>query len=209
MRHILGVLIMAAIGSGTAEPAASAVQSPPVVKVCSLLPRAEVKRLIGGNQLFDMMAPEEEAVAGGSSCNYPGVLIQVIPFRQGLIDTVRKRGRLETVGGVGDEAYLYDNPAGYAELYVKVGARLLTLQRDVEAGPTGLWRTLRPVIDYERCNRCWWVCSGFCPDGAIRVTDGTPEIDYEHCKGCLVCLAQCPPHAVSAMPEAELREAMP
>lgn len=71
---------------------------------------------------------------------------------------------------------------------------------------TGLWRTLRPVIDYDHCNRCWWVCSGFCPDGAIRVAEGTPEIDYAHCKGCLVCLAQCPPHAITAVPEAELRE---
>jgi pyruvate ferredoxin oxidoreductase gamma subunit len=75
-----------------------------------------------------------------------------------------------------------------------------------EAVPTGLWRTLRPVIDYERCNRCWWVCSEFCPDSAIRVVDGRPEIDYEHCKGCLVCMAQCPPHAISAVPEAELQE---
>ena len=34
---------------------------------------------------------------------------------------------------------------------------------------TGLWRTMRPVIDEERCNRCWWVCSTFCPDSAIQV----------------------------------------
>ncbi len=66
---------------------------------------------------------------------------------------------------------------------------------------TGLWRTLRPVIDYERCNRCWWVCSTFCPDGAIKVKDKTPEIDYNHCKGCMVCVAQCPPHAIEAIPE--------
>lgn len=67
---------------------------------------------------------------------------------------------------------------------------------------TGLWRTLRPVIDYERCVRCWWVCSSFCPDGAIRVTDEKlPEIDYDHCKGCMVCVAQCPPHAIEAIPE--------
>jgi pyruvate ferredoxin oxidoreductase gamma subunit len=57
------------------------------------------------------------------------------------------------------------------------------------------------VIDYDRCNRCWWVCSTFCPDGAIRVEAGTPRIDYEHCKGCLVCVAQCPPHAIEAVPE--------
>jgi pyruvate ferredoxin oxidoreductase gamma subunit len=66
---------------------------------------------------------------------------------------------------------------------------------------TGLWRTLRPVIDYERCNKCWWVCSTFCPDGAIKVNGQTPEIDYNHCKGCMVCVAQCPPHAIEAIPE--------
>ena len=67
---------------------------------------------------------------------------------------------------------------------------------------TGLWRTLRPVIDYERCNKCWWVCSSFCPDSAIKVSeDGKPEIDYDHCKGCMICVAQCPPHAIAAIPE--------
>lgn len=70
--------------------------------------------------------------------------------------------------------------------------------------PTGLWRTMRPVIDYSRCNRCWWVCSTFCPDGAIDVTAGNyPRIDYDHCKGCMVCVSQCPPHAIEAIPEAE------
>lgn len=67
---------------------------------------------------------------------------------------------------------------------------------------TGLWRTMRPVIDYERCKRCWWVCSSFCPDSAILVSDeGLPKIDYEHCKGCMVCVAQCPSHAIEAIPE--------
>ena len=73
---------------------------------------------------------------------------------------------------------------------------------------TGLWRTLRPVIDYDHCNRCWWVCSTFCPDGAIDVgEDGTPAIDYEHCKGCMICVAQCPPHAIEAVPEQQARQA--
>jgi pyruvate ferredoxin oxidoreductase gamma subunit len=69
---------------------------------------------------------------------------------------------------------------------------------------TGLWRTLRPVIDYDRCNKCWWVCSTFCPDGAIQVDEaGSPHIDYDHCKGCMVCVAQCPPHAIQAVSESE------
>jgi pyruvate ferredoxin oxidoreductase gamma subunit len=67
---------------------------------------------------------------------------------------------------------------------------------------TGLWRTMRPIIDYDRCNRCWWVCGSFCPDGAINLNaEGYPVIDYDHCKGCLICVAQCPPHAIEAMAE--------
>jgi len=69
---------------------------------------------------------------------------------------------------------------------------------------TGLWRTHRPVVDAEHCNRCHWVCTTFCPDGAIRAgADGVPEIDYDHCKGCLVCVAVCPAHAIRAVPEQE------
>lgn len=75
-----------------------------------------------------------------------------------------------------------------------------------ERARTGLWRTLRPVIDYERCNRCSWICSTLCPDGAIRVeADHTPRIDYDHCKGCMVCVAVCPPHAIAAVAEAGAR----
>lgn len=69
---------------------------------------------------------------------------------------------------------------------------------------TGLWRTERPAIDYERCNRCWWICSTFCPEGAIQVDDERrPVIDYKHCKGCMVCLAQCPTHAIETRHEHE------
>jgi pyruvate ferredoxin oxidoreductase gamma subunit len=72
---------------------------------------------------------------------------------------------------------------------------------------TGLWRTLRPVIDHERCNRCWWVCSTFCPDSAISIDgEGYPQIDYDHCKGCLICVAKCPPHAIAAIPEQSAQE---
>lgn len=76
-----------------------------------------------------------------------------------------------------------------------------------EYAKTGLWRTLRPVIDYKRCSRCAWVCSTLCPDGAIDVVPGhMPRIDYEHCKGCMVCIAVCPPHAIAAVPERDAME---
>lgn len=83
----------------------------------------------------------------------------------------------------------------------KVSAPVIHAGLTSVAVKTGSWRTLRPVIDYDRCSRCWWVCSSLCPDGAIQVDEGRPTIDYDHCKGCLVCVAVCPPHAIEAQPE--------
>jgi pyruvate ferredoxin oxidoreductase gamma subunit len=66
---------------------------------------------------------------------------------------------------------------------------------------TGLWRTVRPVIDRELCRRCR-LCGAYCPDGCITFdVTGCPDIDYEHCKGCLICMAHCPARAVRALPE--------
>jgi pyruvate ferredoxin oxidoreductase gamma subunit len=67
---------------------------------------------------------------------------------------------------------------------------------------TGLWRTVRPVLDPEKCNHCTWICAPLCPDGVIGVApDGTPAIDLDHCKGCMVCAAVCPSHAIDTVPE--------
>ncbi len=99
---------------------------------------------------------------------------------------------------------------GWIELPLEtaaVSAPTIHAADNSEQMQTGLWRTVRPVIDYDHCNRCWWVCSTFCPDGAIKVgKDGHPRIDYDHCKGCLICVAQCPPHAIAAVPEHRARE---
>lgn len=75
-------------------------------------------------------------------------------------------------------------------------------QANSQLSNTGLWRTSRPVIDYEHCNRCSWICSTLCPDSAIHVdADRTPRIDYDHCKGCMMCVFACPPHAIRQVPE--------
>jgi len=69
---------------------------------------------------------------------------------------------------------------------------------------TGLWRTMRPVIELDRCHRCSWLCSTLCPDGAILVADdATPSIDLDHCKGCMICVAVCPTHAIESISERE------
>lgn len=71
---------------------------------------------------------------------------------------------------------------------------------------TGLWRTQRPVINYEHCNHCWWICSSSCPDSVINIEqDNIPVVDYEHCKGCMICVAQCPAHAIEFIAEADAK----
>ncbi len=72
---------------------------------------------------------------------------------------------------------------------------------------TGLWRSLRPVLDPDRCGKCVWICGTACPDGVININNaGYPEVDYDHCKGCMICVVQCPRHAYDAIPEQEADE---
>jgi pyruvate ferredoxin oxidoreductase gamma subunit len=83
----------------------------------------------------------------------------------------------------------------------KVSAPAVFAPATSEKVKTGLWRTMRPVIDHSICSRCW-LCSTFCPEGGITIDEeGYPRIDYDHCKGCLVCMAQCPSHAIRSVPE--------
>jgi len=57
---------------------------------------------------------------------------------------------------------------------------------------TGDWRTNKPVWDSEKCIHClncWIVC----PDASVKVEDGKfVEFDYKHCKGCGICMTECP-----------------
>jgi pyruvate ferredoxin oxidoreductase delta subunit len=55
---------------------------------------------------------------------------------------------------------------------------------------TGSWRTYRPVINYEKCKKCW-ICFNYCPDGAIKKSEKGPKIDYDYCKGCGICANEC------------------
>jgi pyruvate ferredoxin oxidoreductase gamma subunit len=103
-------------------------------------------------------------------------------------------------------AETYEKPAWVELPFENAGAAAPAIFAPAtsEQVPTGLWRTVRPVIDYSHCRRCAWICSTLCPDSTICVNEeGFPQIDYEHCKGCLICMANCPHHAIRAVPEHE------
>ena len=73
--------------------------------------------------------------------------------------------------------------------------------RDVE---TGLWRSMRPVLDRNNCISCL-KCWLQCPDASIE-TNGEGKvngINMFFCKGCGVCAQVCPVGAISMHQEAD------
>ncbi len=68
---------------------------------------------------------------------------------------------------------------------------------------TGDWRTERPILDKEKCNKCA-LCWLNCPDAAIRLSEeGFYEADLNYCKGCGICANICPVQAITMIEEAE------
>lgn len=60
---------------------------------------------------------------------------------------------------------------------------------------TGSWRQFRPVLEPDKCNRCW-LCFVWCPEAAITLDENEfPKVDYDVCKGCLLCAHECPTEA--------------
>jgi pyruvate ferredoxin oxidoreductase delta subunit len=68
---------------------------------------------------------------------------------------------------------------------------------------TGSWRTFRPVVTAQ-CSSCG-ICGWYCPEQAIKqVQKGGKRktvIDYDYCKGCLICVNECPTKAMKAEKE--------
>jgi len=71
-----------------------------------------------------------------------------------------------------------------------------------EAGKTGSWAKWIPIIDVGKCIpaksgkpscfNCWL----YCPEAVIsrRIP---PKIDLDYCKGCGICMEECPVKAIS------------
>ena len=77
---------------------------------------------------------------------------------------------------------------------------------NAEGYKTGDWRSMRPVWIEEKCTQCM-LCPPTCPDTAIPVKDSKRlDFDYDHCKGCGVCVKACPFDAIGFIKEDEKEE---
>lgn len=65
---------------------------------------------------------------------------------------------------------------------------------------TGSWRTIRPVVDNEKCTYCG-ICALYCPPQCLHDKGDHFEPDLEFCKGCGICAKECPRDAITMVPE--------
>ena len=72
-------------------------------------------------------------------------------------------------------------------------------QGSMRVNKTASWRSIRPIIDADKCKRCM-ICWKYCPEPAIFPTD-PPTIDYDYCKGCGICITECPFGAITSEKE--------
>jgi len=60
---------------------------------------------------------------------------------------------------------------------------------------TGDWRAFRPIVDETKCVNCL-LCWIYCPDSSIVRKEKFVAINYDYCKGCGICAAECPTKAI-------------
>jgi len=66
----------------------------------------------------------------------------------------------------------------------------------------GDWRVQRPVVDENKCVKCW-LCESYCPEIAITKSHTGPLFDMRFCKGCGICSNECPTKAIEMKKEYE------
>ena len=79
--------------------------------------------------------------------------------------------------------------------------------RQQELFITSNWRIVRPVIDDEKCTRCF-TCYVACPDScwSFNEKEEKMEWNWKFCKGCQICVRECPADALSAAPELDFED---
>lgn len=82
----------------------------------------------------------------------------------------------------------------------KIKGLMLRGGRSVGGRYVAGWRLFKPVLEADKCRRCW-LCEMYCPEGAINRGEEGPVIDLRFCKGCGICSNECPVGAIEMVKE--------
>jgi len=96
----------------------------------------------------------------------------------------------------------------YFEKTPRLKARVVSEQRTIRGfdqitlglDRAGAVRSAERCFQCGLCNNCR-NCDLFCPDLAVLMKGKGPEIDYDHCKGCGICVVECPRGALKLAEE--------
>ena len=135
----LSAIAIAVSSSGLWQQAAAA--DDPARHACSVLSRAEVRKLVPWSDVSERIFPQEEEdqFANGSGCEYPSIRVQIMstsPDHWKRWVEASKNPTVERIAGVGEEAYIRDNKGLFAEFYAKAGPHLISLQYNLGTDQT-------------------------------------------------------------------------
>lgn len=127
------------------------------------------------------------------------------------IDAWLRGARLEAAPRPAPAGYGGLNTWYYADAPATVRPRLAAARRTGTFDEvTGGLNESTALFEARRCMSCGNCfgcdnCYGACPDNAVIKTGpggpGDYEIDYDYCKGCGICAAECPCGAIAMVPE--------
>lgn len=149
MRFTIGLSAIALAVSLNGLPQQATAANDPALHACSVLTRAEVRKLVPWSDLIESALPEaqEDQFPNGSGCEYPSVRVQIMstsPDQWKRWVETSKNPTVERIAGVGEEAYIRDNKGRFAELYAKSGSHLVSLQKGLQTGETT--QTSKPAL---------------------------------------------------------------
>jgi pyruvate ferredoxin oxidoreductase delta subunit len=84
---------------------------------------------------------------------------------------------------------------------VRINEKLpISFPQEGAAGKTGSWRLYRPIVDNNKCTKCF-LCELYCPGNVIETRKDGIQIELDYCKGCGICAKVCPQKAIEMVPE--------